>query len=72
MTETLRLEGLDFTLSRSRQRRTIGITIEREGELRVTSPEGTPLDTIEAAVRGKLFWVFAKLSEKRCCSSPPQ
>lgn len=70
MTETLRLEGLEFVLSRSPKRRTIGVAIEREGELSVTAPVDTPLDTIEAAVRGKLFWVFAKLAEKALLFQP--
>ena len=42
----------------------MGITVERGGELSVTAPDETPLGQVEALVRRKLFWVFAKLAEK--------
>ncbi len=71
MTETLCLEGLEFALTRSPRRRTVGITVERDGDLCVTAPEGTPLPQVEAVVRGKLFWVFSKLAEKALLFQPP-
>jgi predicted metal-dependent hydrolase len=71
MSETLHLEGLDFTLTRSHRRRTVGITLERDGNLSVAAPEGTPLGQVEAVVRRKLFWVFAKLAEKALLFQPP-
>src|SRR5262245_56360039 len=71
MNEAFHLEGLAFTVSRSSQRRTVGITVERDGGLSVTAPEGEPLDKVEAVVRKKLFWVFAKLTEKALLFQPP-
>jgi predicted metal-dependent hydrolase len=71
MSETLRLEGLEFTVARSPRRQTVGITVEREGDLSVTAPEGTPLGQVEGVVRRKLFWVFAKLAEKALLFHPP-
>lgn len=70
MTESLRLEGLEFALTRSRSRRTVGITVDRDGELRVAAPESAPPDRVEAVVRSKLFWVFAKLAEKALLFKP--
>lgn len=70
MSETLHLEGLEFRVGRSARRRTVGITVERNGELSVAAPEGTPLAQVEATVRGKLFWVFAKLAEKALLFQP--
>ncbi|MBL8798673.1 MAG: M48 family metallopeptidase [Planctomycetia bacterium] len=71
MNETLHLEGLDFTLIRSRRRRTVGITVERDGDLTVTAPEATPLGQVEKVVCRKLFWVFAKLAEKAMLFQTP-
>jgi predicted metal-dependent hydrolase len=70
MTEILHLEGLSFTVRRSGRRRTIGITVEREGALSVAAPEFADAGQIEKAVRGKLFWVFAKLAEKELLFHP--
>ena len=64
MSETLSIEGLNFAVRRSSRRRSIGITVERDGSLTVAAPEQVQLGQIEKAVRGKLFWVFAKLAEK--------
>lgn len=70
MMEHLHLEGLDFTLTRSPRRRTVGITVERDGGLNVSAPEETPLAHVEKVVRSKLFWVFAKLAEKALLFRP--
>lgn len=70
MTEHLHLEGLDFTLTRSPRRRTVGITVERDGGLSVSAPEETPLAQVEKLVRRKLFWVFGKLAEKALLFRP--
>jgi predicted metal-dependent hydrolase len=71
MSERLHLEGLEFTLTRSPRRRTVGITVGRDGGLSVTAPEGAPRAQVEAVVRGKLFWVFARLAEKALLFQPP-
>jgi len=70
MSESLIVEGLEFALTRSRSRRTVGITVDRDGELRVAAPESAPSDQVEAVVRSKLFWVFAKLAEKALLFKP--
>ena len=70
MSEIVRLEGLEFTLCRSPTRRTIGVTVGRQGELGVAAPAGVARDVIESAVRTKLFWVFAKLAEKALLLQP--
>jgi predicted metal-dependent hydrolase len=70
MNATLQLEGLEFSLTRSHRRRTIGISIERDGSLNVTAPDETPIPVIEGVVRKKLFWVFAKMAEKSLLFQP--
>jgi predicted metal-dependent hydrolase len=70
MNETLRIEGLEFKVQRSARRRTVGITVEREGDLAVAIPDPADMAQVEAAVRGKLFWIFAKLAEKELLFHP--
>lgn len=70
MNETLHIEDLTFDVRRSSRRKTIGITVEREGELSVAAPTGTRFSTIENTVRGKLFWVYLKLAEKSLLFQP--
>ena len=70
MTETLHLEGLEFVVTRSGRRRTVGVTVERDGDLCVAAPEKTPLSEVAGVVRGKLFWVFSKLAEKALLFRP--
>jgi predicted metal-dependent hydrolase len=61
----LAIEDLRFDLRLSPWRRSVGITIERNGSLTVSAPTEAPLARIEAAVRSRLFWVYQKLSLRR-------
>ena len=57
----------------SRRRRTIGISIPREGAPRLAAPVGCRRATLETAVRAKLPWVRRKLGERAALhkASPP-
>lgn len=70
MSETLTLEGLEFRIHRSPRRRTIGITVERDGDLSVAVPDQADMARVEKTVRNKLFWVFTKLNEKALLFQP--
>jgi predicted metal-dependent hydrolase len=70
MNETLTIEGVHFTVHRSARRRTVGITVERDGELSLAIPDGADMAQVEKAVRGKLFWVSTKLAEKALLCPP--
>lgn len=70
MSETLTIEGMDFAIHRSARRQTVGITVERDGELCVAVPNKADVAQIEKAVRGKLCWVFTKLTEKALLFQP--
>ncbi len=56
--------GLNFEVRRSDERRTIGITVDRDGSLILTAPRD--YDDVELAsfAREKRMWVFRKLAEK--------
>jgi hypothetical protein len=63
-TQTLTIDGVTFALRRSARRRTIAITIPREGPPVVALPARCSRRAAEAAVRGKLAWVRRKLAER--------
>ena len=70
MSETLQVDYLTFELQRSANRKTVGITIERDGRLVLTAPVECPLAEIERIARGKRFWVYSKLAEREEVSRP--
>lgn len=55
-------ELVPYRLLRS-GRRTLGITVEPGGELRVTAPEGVALDRIEAGLRRRRTWIRRQVRE---------
>ena len=69
--ESLTVDGLRFGVRWSRRRRTIGLTVARDGALRVLAPAGTSAKRLEQVVRAKLPWVRRKLAEFEAMG-PPQ
>lgn len=65
MTETLELAGLTFEIRRSPRRRTLGLTVDRGGELVLHAPDGAALAELEQWARKKLLWVHRKLAIKQ-------
>lgn len=65
MNETLQIEELRFTVIRSTSRKTLGITVERDGALTLRAPVACSEDLIEQFAREKLLWVYTRLAEKR-------
>lgn len=70
MSQTLAIDGLEFDVRRSARRRTIGITIERDGTLVLHAPADTPEDDLAKAAASKLEWVHTKLAEKELLLQP--
>ena len=62
--ETLDLADLTFEVRRSARRKTLGITVDRGGELVVQAPKDLGRGDLERWVRGKLLWVHQRLLEK--------
>ena len=69
MTETLRVGDLTFEVRRSLRRRTLGLTVDRGGELRVHAPESFAVEDLRRWTKGKLLWVYRKLALKAEASS---
>jgi hypothetical protein len=58
-----------FEIRRSGRRKTLGLTVDRHGELLVHAPEGEPTTRIETWVRSKLLWVHRRLAAKERLAS---
>jgi predicted metal-dependent hydrolase len=64
MSETLEVGGLTFEVRRSWRRQTLGLTVDRGGELRLHAPENTPEQELARWTRSKLLWVHRTLARK--------
>lgn len=64
MNESLIIGDLTFTLRRSERRKTIGLTVERDGALILNAPADCPSSKLTSVVLGKSLWIYTKLAEK--------
>jgi predicted metal-dependent hydrolase len=64
MMETLELSNLVFEVRRSPRRATLGLTVDRGGELVIHAPESSNHDELTRWTRSKLLWVHRKLLDK--------
>ena len=62
--DQLVLDGLVFAVRVSARRRTVGITVDRDGTLLLHVPEGESWERVEAWARRKQHWVRDKLADK--------
>ncbi len=68
--ETLELSNLVFEVRRSPRRATLGLTVDRGGELVIHAPESSDRDELARWTQAKLLWVHRKLLSK--AESAPQ
>lgn len=61
---TLQVDDLRFQVRHSPRRRTIQITVERDGDLVLSAPPGVNDSVMRAFVLEKRFWIYTKLAEK--------
>lgn len=64
MTELLTVGSLQLTVLRSDRRKTVELSVEREGELVVRAPANASVEKLEAFVRTRQTWLHTKLAEK--------
>jgi len=64
MNETLLIADMEFEVRRSPRRKTLGLTVDRAGELVVHAPESASEDELRRWVRRKMVWVHQKLALK--------
>jgi predicted metal-dependent hydrolase len=60
----LKVGGLDFQVQLSGARRSIGITVDRDGSLILNGPRDCDQAELAAFVHEKRMWVYKKLAEK--------
>ena len=70
--DSLTVDDLRFTMRWSSRRRTVGITVKRDGELVLAAPVRTSQRRLEAVVREKSPWVRRKLAEFEALGPPPE
>jgi predicted metal-dependent hydrolase len=70
--ESLAVDDLRFAVRWSTRRRTIGITVKRDGALIIAAPARTSARRLEAVARQKLPWVRRKLAEFEALGPPPE
>src|SRR2546426_11741905 len=61
MSETLQKGELVFEVRRSARRKTLGLTVDRGGELIAHAPETASPDELEGWICKKLLWVHRRL-----------
>jgi predicted metal-dependent hydrolase len=61
---TLTVGDLHFTLQRSARRKTMEITVDRDGELVIKAPPEVSDARLRRFIEEKRFWVYTKLAEK--------
>lgn len=70
MSESMRVGDLAFEVRWSSRRRTMEISVERNGELVLRAPEGTASSLLRDFVRDKRGWIYSKLAEKEALLQP--
>lgn len=71
MTSHLVIDDLPVLVRRSARRKTVGITIERDGALVAAAPTDAPSDVVERLVRERQLWIHRKLAAQRQHPPPP-
>jgi predicted metal-dependent hydrolase len=69
--DRMMIAGLEFTVRTSANRRTVGITVDRDGSLLLHAPHGCSEPVLQAWAHGKRTWVYRKLAEKDLLLAPP-
>jgi predicted metal-dependent hydrolase len=72
MSEVLTIEDLQFELRRSPRRKTVGITVDRDGSLILYAPACAGTEGLERVARRSRLWVYRKLAEQALLFQPRQ
>ncbi|PYS85061.1 MAG: M48 family peptidase [Acidobacteria bacterium] len=70
MNEQMHIGDLVFAVRRSARRKTIGITVDRDGSLILRAPVECPSEQLERVAREKLLWTYTRLAEKKLLFRP--
>jgi len=70
MTPTLTVDDLLVDVVVSARRRTLELSVERDGSLVIRAPERAPRERLEAFIREKQAWAYRKLAQKEAIRPP--
>lgn len=70
ISDHLVVDELTFEVRRSARRKTVEITVDRGGDLIITSPSDVAEEALVDFVREKRFWLYTKLAEKELLQQP--
>jgi predicted metal-dependent hydrolase len=62
MNEALKIDDLAFEVRRSKRRKTIGLTVDRDASLIAHLPEVASLEEASELIKSKLVWILQKLA----------
>ncbi len=68
--ESLTLDDLTFEIRWSTRRKTVGVTVDRDGQLILHAPTDLPTSEIEMVARDKQMWVYTTLARKEALQHP--
>ncbi len=72
MNEQVRVHDLIFELRRSNKRKSIGIIIDRRGELILATPLECPREVAQRIAEEKYRWIYTRLAKKEMLFRPPR
>ena len=64
MSEIVVVDDLSFEVRRSDRRTTVGLTIDRGGELVLSVPSDCPIETARQIAGAKRLWIYTKLAQR--------
>src|SRR5437763_10944559 len=64
MNEIVVIDDLSFEVRRSARRTTVGLTIDRGGELVLSVPSECPIETARQIAGAKRLWIYTKLAQR--------
>lgn len=67
---SITIDDLNFELRGSTERRSLQVTVDRDGDLILFAPPDCDTATLEGFVRDKRFWIYRKLAEKELLRQP--
>ena len=68
--DTLDFGDLHFRVRRSARRKTLGLTVERDGSLTLALPETCPLEWATQFAESRRFWVYVQLAKRNLLTRP--
>lgn len=67
--ESIQIDELNISIKRSSRRKTVGITVNRDGSVCVAAPEDCEREQIDQYVKSKTLWIYQKLGQRELISS---